>query len=147
MSYTLDSILAEWSNDSKIDRIELGDAAAKTSTLHAKYFQIYMVERAKLMQLQQKYAKLKKLRFEYWDGKLSKEELDQHKWEPQPLKILKQDLAMYLEADEVLSDMTLKVGMQAEKVNLLESIIRHVDQRMGFAIKSAIDWERFRSGA
>jgi hypothetical protein len=146
MSFTTDSILKEWQQDSVVDPMALSDGALRTSQLHAKYFDIFIKEKMRLMNLKKQQAKMKKLRFEYWEGKLSREDLNQYGWEPQPLKILKQDLPMYLEADDVLSDLDLKVGMQAEKVNLLEGIIKHVDMRMGFAIKSAIDWEKFKSG-
>jgi len=40
----------------------------------------------------------------------------------------------------------LKIGMQEEKVNYLENIIKMISNR-GFQIKSIIDWERFRTGA
>jgi len=146
MSYTTESILEEWKSDAKIDRIQLGDAALRTGELHSKYMMIFYEERLKLMRLMDKQKKLKKLRFEYWDGKLSKEELDFNKWDPQPLKILKQDLPMYLDADEVMSEVNLRVGVQTEKVNILESIIKYIDQRMGFAIKTSVDWEKFQAG-
>ena len=42
--------------------------------------------------------------------------------------------------------MKLKIGDQAEKVELLENIIKSINNR-GFLIKSMIDFERFRTGA
>jgi hypothetical protein len=45
-----------------------------------------------------------------------------------------------------LIDLSLKIGMQQEKVELLESIIKSLKNR-GFQIKSAIDWFKFTMGA
>lgn len=144
-TYTAESILAEWANDSEIDEIELGDAARNNPKLHSKYLSIYFAEKAKLLRLQDQYKRMKKIRFEYWDGRLSVEEIKQRGWEVQPLKILKAEIPMYLDGDEVLGDLSLKVGIQSEKVNVLEMILKQVTNR-GFSIKSAIDWEKFRSG-
>lgn len=144
-SFTADSILQQWQEDADIDPIELGDASRNNPKLHAKYLEIYFLEKARLLSLQDQLKRMKKIRFEYWEGKLSYEEIKKRGWEPQPLKILRTDLPMYLDADEVLADLNLRVGMQSEKVNILDMILKHIINR-GFSIKSAIDWERFRAG-
>ncbi len=145
MSYTAESILASWQEDAEIDPIELGDAGRNNPKLHAKYLEIFFMEKMRLLRLQDQQKRMRKIRFEYWDGKLSQEELKLRGWEPQPLKLLRTDLPMYMEADEVLADLTLRVGMQAEKVNILDMILKHIVNR-GFAVKAAIDFERFRAG-
>jgi hypothetical protein len=53
---------------------------------------------------------------------------------------------MYLEADSDLIELSLKIGLQQEKVELLQNIIKSLTNR-GFNIKSAIDFIRFQSGA
>jgi hypothetical protein len=40
----------------------------------------------------------------------------------------------------------LKIAVQQEKVDVLESIIKSIKDR-GFQIKNAIEWERFKVGA
>jgi hypothetical protein len=64
---------------------------------------------------------------------------------PSPTKILRQDLEMYLDADETLSKKKMLRTYQEEKVDLLEKILKSIERR-GFAIKSAIDWERLVGG-
>lgn len=145
MSFTTESILAQWREDAEIDPIELGEASRNNPKLHAKYLEQLFIEKARLLRLNDQFKRMKKIRFEYWDGKLSYEEMKERGWDPQPLKILRTDLPMYLEADEVLADLSLKVGLQAEKVNVLDMIMKHITNR-GFSIKSAIEWERFRAG-
>jgi GTP-binding protein YchF len=47
--------------------------------------------------------------------------------------------------DKEIIDMSLKIGLQQEKVELLESIIKSLTNR-GFQIKAAIDWYKFTMG-
>ena len=59
--------------------------------------------------------------------------------------ILKTDVPMYMEADKEIIDISLKIGLQQEKVEFLESIIKSLNNR-GYNIKAAIDWQRFING-
>jgi hypothetical protein len=52
---------------------------------------------------------------------------------------------MYMDADQDIINMSLKIGLQQEKVELLESIIKSLTNR-GFQIKSAIEWTKFTMG-
>ena len=52
---------------------------------------------------------------------------------------------MYVDGDEEVIEMNLKIGYQKEKVDFLENAIRSLTNR-GFNIKSAIDWEKFKVG-
>lgn len=145
MNMSIDEILKEWANDSQIDRLELGDASIRSQHLHSKYIAIYFYERAKLLKIKEHFNKMKRLRHEYWDGSLPLEDLKQYGWEPQPLKILKQNIQLYLDGDEVLSPIELKLNLQQEKINVLDQIIKAIGQR-GFQINAAINWEKFKSG-
>ena len=42
-------------------------------------------------------------------------------------------------------NLTLKIGIQHEKIELLESIIKTISNR-GFQIKTALDWIKFTDG-
>jgi hypothetical protein len=60
--------------------------------------------------------------------------------------ILKGDIPMYLDADDDVINLSLRIGLQQEKVDLLDSIIKTIINR-GFLIKSAIEWQKFTMGA
>jgi hypothetical protein len=60
--------------------------------------------------------------------------------------VLKGDIPMYLDADDDIINITLKVGLQQEKIELLESIIKLVMNR-NYIIRNAIDWQKFTMGA
>ena len=142
----LEDICEAWEKDGPVDAINITNESANTPKLHNNYFKIYMGEGYILRKMKADYKKLFKLKTEYYRGELDVTELAQFGWEPQPLKILKQDIPSYLEADDDIIESSLKIGAQEQKVGYLESILKMIGNR-GFQIKSIIDWERFRTGA
>ena len=74
------------------------------------------------------------------------EETKEKGWElPAKGMILKSDIPMYIDADPDIIKLSLKIGLQSEKIELLESIIKNVSNR-GYAIKTAVDFLRWSSG-
>tara|TARA_Y100001973_G_C5206924_1_gene342147 strand:+ start:983 stop:1417 length:435 start_codon:yes stop_codon:yes gene_type:complete len=141
----LEEILDTWASDCNIDRTELGEESLKIPQLHSKYFKIFSTERLAMRKIEESMKELRKLKYQYYDGTLDKYELDEHGWEPNPLKILRGDLKDYVDADKDVIDYNLKLAYAKEKVDLLENIIRSLNTR-GYNIKSAIDWEKFKVG-
>ena len=67
-------------------------------------------------------------------------------WElPAKGMILKPDIPMYIEADKDIIELSLKIGMQQEKVEFLESILKSFQTR-GYIIKNALDFVKFSMG-
>lgn len=142
----IDDIMDEWEKDSHIDQSELGLESLRIPTLHHKYFKIFAQEGLLLKKLESDYKVLLKTKTMYYMGTLSEEELDECGWEPQPLKILKQDLPLFIEGDDDIRLLQNKIDIQKQKLSFLESAIKTIVNR-GFLIKNAIDWERFKVGA
>lgn len=142
---SIDEILDMWREDSKVDRLELGEGALRTQELHAKYIDIFFRERVRMLDLKKKYSKLRLLRYEYWMGILPLEDLKEYGWPPQNIKIAKQDIDMYLESDEVLSELKLKIDFKQEIINVLDQILKTISQR-GYQINAAINWTKFTAG-
>jgi hypothetical protein len=142
----IEEIYEMWAKDSEIDQTNVSGESANIPKLHNKYFRVYMEEGMKLKQLRAKYKQLKLLKEQYYRGELDITELQQYGWEPQPLKILRTDISTYIDADQDMINLSLKVGMIEEKVNYLEAIIKMISNR-GFQLKTIVDWERFRTGA
>lgn len=141
----IEEIFNEWERDSSFDRTELGDESLRTPKLHHKYFKFFSNERLILRKLEADYKSLYKDKYEYYTGILDEVTLRQNGWEPFQLKILKTDVSTYMDADDDIIKISLRIGMQKEKIDALESIIRTITNR-GFAIKNAIDWEKFKTG-
>lgn len=142
----LEDIQNLWEKDSEIDRTELGEESLKITQLHSKYFKIFSSERLSYKRMEKEYKELYKIKFEYYNGVLSLEELKQYNWEPFSLKVLKSDLHIYLDSDKDICEAKLKMDIQKEKVDFIENIIKSLNTR-GYQIKSAIDWEKFKVGA
>jgi hypothetical protein len=142
----LEDIYEEWKKDSDIDKTELGDEALKIPKLHHKYYQMFTHERLLLRKYEADYKNLKLSKYEFYTMGPSEESREKGWQLPARGMILKADLPMYMEADKDIVDMSLRIGMQQEKIELLESIIKSLVNR-GFQIKSAIEWTKFTMGA
>jgi F420-0:gamma-glutamyl ligase-like protein len=128
--------------DLKIDRYNLVDEATRTPQILAKYLEIYRNEKITLHSLNSKFARMKKDKFEYYSGKASDEDYLER---PLNIKILKQDLDTYIEADEDIITLTDKINIQKEKCFFLEKVLRGIEQRE-FSIKNAITMIKFDAG-
>jgi hypothetical protein len=142
----IEDILDLWKEDSQIDRTELGNAALIIPKLHHKYYQIFVAEKLSLRSQEADMKKLKLDKYEFY----TQGHTDQSRnlgWElPSRGMILKADIPMYMDADKDIIKLSLKIGIQQEKIELLESIIKSLTNR-GYQIKSAIDWVKFTMGS
>ena len=141
----LDDYYNAWAEDSKIDRTELGEESIRIPQLYHKYYRFYSAERMKLVKLQEEYKVLKKDKHDYLSGIMAEEDLNERGWEPNPLRILKTDIPMYIESDKDIVNHNLKIAYAKEKVEFLESIVKSLNVR-GYQIKTAVDWEKFKVG-
>mgnify|MGYP006280519893 CR=1 FL=1 len=141
----LDDIMTTWEQDSRIDSTELGHESLKIPMLHHKYYKMFVEEGLMQKKYEQDYKRLYKLKHEYYLGILDQETMIEQGWEPNGLKILKQDLSVYIDSDADLQVIQAKIDIQKQKLSFLESVIKTVSNR-GFLIKNAIDWERFKVG-
>jgi len=142
----VDDIFQLWTEDVEIDKTELGDEAIKIPKLHNKYFQIYIKEKLLLRKFDSEMKQLKLDKYEFYTQGHT-EETRSKMWElPAKGLILKTDIPMYMDADPDIVKLSLKIGLQQEKVDFLDSIIKSLNSR-GFNIKAAIDWHKFTMGA
>ena len=142
----LDDIMDLWERDGHMDMTELSAESLKIPLLHHKYYKLFVQEGLLQKKYEQEYKSLYKLKYEYYMGVLDRGTLEERGWEPNPLKILKQDMPIYMESDPDLQLIQTKIDIQKQKVSFLESAIKMITNR-GFLIKNVIDWERFKSGA
>lgn len=142
----LESIFEMWEQDAKVNREDLSDESLRISTLHAKYHKIYTQERLTLRKFEHEMKQLKLDKYEFYTQGPTKETMDLGWQLPAVGKVIKSDVDKYMDADKDNVNMSLKIGLQHEKITLLESIIKTIHNR-GFQIKNAIDWIKFTSGA
>lgn len=135
-----------WSTDCKMDRTQLDVESLKQAELHNKYYKIYLKERIVLKSEELSLCSYIKLKTEYYQGKLDSETLKENGWDQFQFTILKADMELYLSADPEIQKRKLKLAIQKEKVDFLQSIINSINTR-GFAIKNSIDFLRWTQGS
>ena len=141
----LEEILALWETDSKVDTIELDKESLKIPSLHNKYLKIYSKENLQLKMMNHDFKEMERDKFEYYSGKMSKEDLHDRGWDQFDHKLLKQDIPRYLESDRELIRGLLKIDYQKEKVETVKSIMANINGR-SFYINNAITWQKFLNG-
>lgn len=142
---TLDEIFENWTIDSKISKTELDDESIRTSLLHSKYLKMYSTEKLTLYKLEAEYKSLLKLKTEYFAGTLDTQTIKEKGWEPNQKIILKGDINIHIEADQDIQKISLKMGLQREKIYALESILKSVSNR-GFQISTAVNFMKLMNG-
>tara|TARA_R100000951_G_C2626435_1_gene176148 strand:- start:835 stop:1272 length:438 start_codon:yes stop_codon:yes gene_type:complete len=143
MSFDLDTIQKMWVEDSRIDIDNLHTESLNIPTLHAKYFDIYNNIVLLKKKAEQQKKNIRHERYEYFSGKADPEVYIDN---PFPKKIRdKETMQKYLDADNKLSSVSLKVEYYDTMLNYLESILKVIQNRT-YQIKNAIEFIRFQSG-
>ena len=65
---------------------------------------------------------------------------------PFDLKVLKQDVPMYIESDKEIQIVVTRINYYEEMIFLLEKIIQQLNNRT-FQIKNSIEWQKFMQGS
>ena len=143
MTIDLDMIQSMWETDSKIDIDNLHTESLNIPALHAKYFDIYNNISLLRKKAEQQKRNIRHDRCEYYTGKADPEVYVEN---PFPKKIRDKDtLQKYLDADERLSNVCLKIDYYETMLNYLESILKVIQNRT-YQIKNAIEFVKFQAG-
>jgi len=131
--------------DAVIDSTELGSESIKIPQLHNKYLVLMQDEKFALQKMNIQFYQMKRLKWEYYTGKMDKETLDELGWQPFQLNVLKKDLDLYFNADEDLVELKSKIIYQESKIDFLESTLKTLNNR-NWVIRNAIEWNKFIQG-
>jgi len=142
-SVSLEVIQEMWQKDGVINQDELDTESLKIPQLHAKYYQLYNTILLLRKQAEQQYSSILLDRRKFYMGKA---ETQVYIDEPFPYKVRdKEDLKLYLEADEKISKIKLKIDYYDIMLRYLEEILKQISNRT-YQIKNAIEWRRFTAG-
>jgi len=131
--------------DTQLDSLQLDVEAIRIPQLHGKYLGIFLDEKYIYKKLEKEYAEMLKFKWEYYTGKIDEEVLTKLNIDPFPLKILKSDLDIYINADQQLIELKVKLDLQKYKLEYLEGVIKEINNRQ-WVIRSIIDWRKFTNG-
>tara|TARA_R110000868_G_scaffold163660_4_gene395982 strand:- start:2978 stop:3412 length:435 start_codon:yes stop_codon:yes gene_type:complete len=140
----LEELLEMWRQDSIIDRTEPGREIINIPKLHSKYLNILSSHRILSRECEFKYNRMKKLKWEYYTGKLDDSQLKNYGWEPFPY-VLKSEITTYLESDEDINKHVANKIVHDEIVDICTSIMKELNSRT-YQLRSFIDYEKFIQG-
>ena len=139
----LEKIQEMWEKDSFIDPDNLHDESLKIPQLHCKYYTIHNTITLLREKAKESFNRIRLERYNYYAGKAPAEVYEE---EPFPYKIREKDvLQKYLDADNKLTAIDLKIKYYDTMLKFLEEIIKTISNRT-FQIKNAIEWHRFQAG-
>ena len=144
----LKAVLEEWAQDNIIDNVHLDESSRQTPLLHSKYLEKLangklLLKRAEFVQ-----KALLKQKWEWYNGKMSQEEVEQLGWNPDPfngLKVMKGDMSYYYEADPEIQKSEEKIQYYKTLVETLQDIVTHINWRHQ-TISNMIKWKNFEAG-
>ena len=144
----LEQLRNEWSKDCEIDDIELDKSSLEVPKLHAKY-QEYMTNNIlTLKNLEFQYNLLLKNKWLWYNGKMSQEQIKELGWDDDPfdgLKVMKNDMQIWYNADTDLQAISGKVAYQKIVIDFLKECMQNITWRHQ-TIKNTIDWRKFMAG-
>ena len=144
----LERILEEWKKDSLIEMNALDASSVQTTMLHAKYLELHATYKIKLKDAEFKQSILMKNKWLWYSGKLSKDEIDAFGWDYDPyegLKILKGDMAHFVEADKELQESEAKIEYLKTCIDTLKDIMENLKWRHQ-NIRNILEWKKFEAG-
>lgn len=142
----LDEILTEWETDNTIDENKLDHASIDTSKLHAKYLKLLIDAKLRKTKLIADHNILRKIKFRYYRGELSRDELKELGWDQwQYSKPLKTEMEEFLKGDEDIIKIQSRIEYIDTVIFALESILTQVKSR-DWQIRNAITFKQFLAG-
>jgi hypothetical protein len=141
---TLEQILKMWESDAVIDQTEPSKELLKIPVYHSKYLSILTKHKIASKKAHFDYLRMRKVKWEYFTGKMSQQELEDYGWEPFQFA-LKSDITTYLEADADLIKLLEKKVYHEEVTSVVESIMNELKQRT-WQLRDFISWEKFIGG-
>jgi hypothetical protein len=124
----------------------LGETTTATPKLHAKYLKLLVNVKLKHTKLGSDYNILRKNKFRYYRGELSRDELTNLNWEQwQGVKPLKNEMDEFLQGDTELNTLKVKIDYLETMIYFLESVLGQIKAR-DWQIKTAVEWKKFLAG-
>ena len=139
----LNELQEEAKSDLAITRLEnLDQESYKNQNIKPKWLEYR--SRFELLKTQAsiKHTKLYREKWEYYGGK---SDAKVYAAKPFDIKVLKNDLQMYINADDDIIELQAKITYYEVIIKYIDGIIKSIDNR-GWDIRNAQDWKKFEAG-
>jgi hypothetical protein len=143
---TNEELMEMWLKDCVIDKNNIQNEVLEIGRLHYKYWKIYMEEKREhtLTEIRLK-RRRKDIYNMYVDGATDE---DRKRRGPEMIpqkKILKSEVSMYVDSDEEIIALTMKLSEIDSRIDALKSMIKAIDNR-GWLISSHLKDRAFKYG-
>jgi hypothetical protein len=143
MTFDIAMIKSMWEKDSQIDIDNLHEESLKIPVLHSKYYDIFNNLVLLKAKAEQQRKNVRHERYEYYSGKADP---DAYVKDPFPKKVRDKDaMNKYLDADEKLSTVSMKIEYYDVMINYVDSILKQLSNRT-YQIKNSIEFLKFQAG-
>lgn len=126
---TLDQLLEMWEKDAKPDYNNIGETALLISKLHSKYLRIFSDHKLKIVKKQGDYTRLRRDKWIWFSGKMSREKLAQLGWDQNQVSFTKTKIEELLKSDEDLMKIGFLIAYHEAIVEASKSILFHLKDR------------------
>ena len=134
---TLEQVLEQWAADSQLPKNNLDETSRQTPALHAKYLTLLSNTKLKLKKAEMDQKKLLKLKWLWYNGKMSEEKIKELNWDYDPLDGLK------IMKGEMESEM--KIQYLKTMIDTLNEIVNNLNWRHQ-TVSNMIRWRVFEAG-
>lgn len=145
----VDEILKMWKQDAEIDEMSLDESSRDSAKLHGKYLELLSISKLQLKKKEQEFKTLLRDKWLYYNGKMSKEEMDDRGWEYDPFqgltKPLKGEMDFYYDSDSDIQRADAQIEYLKITIDTLKEIMENIKWRHQ-NIKNMIEWRKFTSG-
>lgn len=143
---TLEYINTEWAKDTILNDLDIAGEVKKLPQLHSKWLTHISVAKDSLRRLAKKFLNLRKIKYHYYRGELSKDDLLKYGWKQwQGAKPLKGEMEELLKGDADILKFEDQIKMHENMIWTMEQILRSLHQR-GFDLKTLLGAKQFYSG-
>lgn len=142
----LESLIEQWKEDGKINKIHPENDLLTIPNLHSKYAAEVVLHQSALRKVERRLIQLRNVKSRYYEGKLNgTNELKEYGWQPWQLQLTKTQIATYVEADNDVMKTQALVDDHENAVEFCKMVVKQVSDRT-WQIKSYLDNEKFKVG-
>ena len=140
----IEELMEMWEKDAKVDQTDPSNAIIHIPVLHAKYVREHALHTLAAKQCGVELSRMKKIKWEYYNGKLDEATLKKYGLEPFRF-VIKSDISIYFDADEDLIKIQARKLLHDQAIEVCTAIMKELNSRT-FQIKAFMEWERFVAG-
>lgn len=140
---SLHELTSEAEKDLEIDRSQLDVEALRTPKIHNRWLKKLYQRKDKIFALELKKKILMKEKWLYYTGKASDETYV--KDGAFHLKLMKQEVPMFVEADEQIQEIDVKIHVVKQEIEFIQKTIEEINRR-SFHITNALKALAFLNG-